>query len=169
MGLAADSVYTPTDCGSETPHGWLYLFFPLLGALLVYNAARPSQRPFSLILSWFLAFLTIDLALLHIAVAAVVTGIFAWAGALASLPGKASAPSRPASCSPICSRRDLRMSMETMAAQNHDAQWKCQPGRTRGPGSRTSAALYQIPEHPLATAILMSAYDKPARLGVGSS
>ena len=60
----------------------------LIGAWLVYNAARPSHRPAWLVPSWLLAFLTTDLAFVHILVAALVTGLFALGGALASLPGK---------------------------------------------------------------------------------
>ena len=68
--------------------GWLYLFVALIGAWLVYNAARPSHHRKLLVPSWLLAFLTTDLAFVHIAVAAAITGLFAWGGALASLPGK---------------------------------------------------------------------------------
>jgi acetyl esterase/lipase len=68
--------------------GWLYLFVALVGAWLAYNAARPSHHRWWLVPSWLLAFLTTDLAFVHIAAAAVVTTLFAWGGALASLPGK---------------------------------------------------------------------------------
>ena len=68
--------------------GWTYLVFSLLGAAIAYNAARASLHPFWLVPSWLLAFLTIDLAFLHILLAAIVTGLFAWGGALATLPGK---------------------------------------------------------------------------------
>ena len=66
--------------------GWTYLVFSLLGAAIVYNAARPSLHPFRLVPSWLLAFLTTDLAFLHILLAAIVTALFAWGGALATLP-----------------------------------------------------------------------------------
>ena len=68
--------------------GWLYLFFALVGAWLVYNAARPSHHRKMLVPSWLLAFLTTDLAFVHISIAAVVTALFGLGGALATMPGK---------------------------------------------------------------------------------
>ena len=54
----------------------------------LYNAARPSRGPKILVPSWLFAFLTTDLAFVHITIAALVTVAFSWAGALATLPGK---------------------------------------------------------------------------------
>jgi hypothetical protein len=68
--------------------GWLFLIVMLTGALVVLNAARPSVGPSSLVPSWFLAFLTTDLAFHHIALQLLVAAGFIWAGALESLPGK---------------------------------------------------------------------------------
>ena len=68
--------------------GWWYLILALLGALLVLNAARPSRGPISLMPSWLLAFLTTDLAPVHVVLAILVTAGFAWGGALDTLPGK---------------------------------------------------------------------------------
>lgn len=68
--------------------GWWYLILSLLGALLILNAAKPSRGPISLMPSWLLAFLTTDLAPVHIGLAAIVTAGFAWGGALDTLPGK---------------------------------------------------------------------------------
>ena len=68
--------------------GWLFLIVMLTGALVVLNAARPSVGPYSLVPSWFLAFLTTDLAFHHIALQLLVAAGFIWAGALESLPGK---------------------------------------------------------------------------------
>ena len=68
--------------------GWIYLVLSLLGAVLVYNAARPSHHPFRLVPSWLFAFLTTDLTFVHIALAAIISALFAWGGALATFPGK---------------------------------------------------------------------------------
>ena len=68
--------------------GWLYLLVSLVGAAIVVNAAKPSRGPYSLVPSWILAFLTLDLALFHIAVALALTGLFALFGALDTWPGK---------------------------------------------------------------------------------
>ena len=68
--------------------GWLYLFVSLVGAAIVVNAAKPSRGPFSLVPSWILAFLTLDLALFHIGIALALTGLFALFGALDNWPGK---------------------------------------------------------------------------------
>jgi hypothetical protein len=54
--------------------GWLFLLIALAGAAIVFNAARPLRGPISLVPSWILAFLTLDLALFHIALALVFTG-----------------------------------------------------------------------------------------------
>ena len=68
--------------------GWLFLLIALAGAAIVFNAARPLRGPISLVPSWILAFLTLDLALFHIALALVFTGGFALIGALDTAPGK---------------------------------------------------------------------------------
>lgn len=68
--------------------GWLFLIVMLTGALVVLNATRPSVGPYSLVPSWFLAFLTTDLAFHHIGLQLLVAAGFVWAGALETLPGK---------------------------------------------------------------------------------
>lgn len=68
--------------------GWLFLFVVLAGALLPLNATRPSTGPYSLVPSWFAAFLTTDLAFHHIGLQLIVATGFVWAGALENLPGK---------------------------------------------------------------------------------
>jgi acetyl esterase/lipase len=68
--------------------GWLFLLVSLAGAAIVINAARPLRGPISLVPSWLLAFLTLDLALFHIGVALLAAGGFALFGALDSLPGR---------------------------------------------------------------------------------
>jgi acetyl esterase/lipase len=68
--------------------GWLFLLVSLAGAAIVLNAARPLRGPVSLVPSWILAFLTLDLALFHIALALLLAGGFALFGALAAWPGK---------------------------------------------------------------------------------
>jgi acetyl esterase/lipase len=68
--------------------GWLFLIAMLTGALVVLNAARPSAGPYSLVPSWFAAFLTTDLAFHHVGLQLLVAAGFIWAGALETLPGK---------------------------------------------------------------------------------
>lgn len=68
--------------------GWLFLLISLAGTAIVINAARPGRGPVSLVPSWLLAFLTLDLALFHIGLALLLAGIFALFGALGSWPGK---------------------------------------------------------------------------------
>ena len=68
--------------------GWLFLFVSIVGAAIVVNAAKPSRGPISLVPSWALAFLTLDLALFHIAFALLLTGGFALLGALEAWPGQ---------------------------------------------------------------------------------
>ena len=68
--------------------GWLFLFISLAGTAIVINAARPKRGPLSLVPSWLLAFLTLDLALFHIGLALFIAGGFALFGALDSWPGK---------------------------------------------------------------------------------
>jgi acetyl esterase/lipase len=68
--------------------GWLFLLVSLTGAAIVLNAAKPLRGPVSLVPSWILAFLTLDLALFHIALALLLAGGFALAGALEAWPGK---------------------------------------------------------------------------------
>ena len=67
---------------------WLYLLVSLIGAAVVVNAAKPLRGPYSLVPSWILAFLTLDLALFHIAAALAITLLFAVFGALDSGVGK---------------------------------------------------------------------------------
>ena len=68
--------------------GWLFLLAALAGTAIVVNAARPSRGPISLLPSWALAFLTLDLALFHIVLALAFAGGFALLGALEAWPGK---------------------------------------------------------------------------------
>jgi len=68
--------------------GWLFLFVSLAGTAIVINAARPRRGPLSLVPSWLLAFLTLDLAPFHIGLALVIAGTFALFGALDSWPGQ---------------------------------------------------------------------------------
>jgi acetyl esterase/lipase len=68
--------------------GWLFLLISLAGTMIVVNAAKPRRGTFSLVPSWLLAFLTLDLAPFHIALALVLAGLFALGGALESFPGK---------------------------------------------------------------------------------
>lgn len=68
--------------------GWLFLLVALAGTAIVVNAARPLRGPISLVPSWILAFLTLDLALFHVALALLFTGGFALFGALEAWPGK---------------------------------------------------------------------------------
>ena len=68
--------------------GWLFLLIAFVGTAIVVNAARPLRGRMSLVPSWALAFLTLDLAPFHIAVAMAITGGFALTGALDSWPGE---------------------------------------------------------------------------------
>jgi acetyl esterase/lipase len=68
--------------------GWLFLLVSLAGTAIVINAARPLRGPVSLLPSWAIAFLTLDLALFHIGVALAIAAGFALLGALAGWPGK---------------------------------------------------------------------------------
>ena len=68
--------------------GWLFLIAMLTGVLVVLNATRPSVGPYSLVPSWFVAFLTTDLAFHHVGLQLLVAAGFIWAGALETLPGK---------------------------------------------------------------------------------
>ncbi len=68
--------------------GWLFLLLSLVGTAIVINAARPLRGPISILPSWALAFLTLDLALFHIALALAFAGGFTLLGALQSWPGK---------------------------------------------------------------------------------
>jgi acetyl esterase/lipase len=68
--------------------GWLFLLFSLAGTAIVLNAAKPLRGPVSLLPSWLLAFLTLDLALFHIVLALAIAGGFALLGAPGSWPGK---------------------------------------------------------------------------------
>ena len=68
--------------------GWLFLLVSLAGTAIVINAARPRRGAFSLLPSWALAFLTLDLALFHIGLALAIAGFFSLFGALDGWPGK---------------------------------------------------------------------------------
>lgn len=68
--------------------GWLFLLLSLVGTAIAINAARPLRGPISILPSWALAFLTLDLALFHIALALAFAGGFTLLGALQSWPGK---------------------------------------------------------------------------------
>lgn len=68
--------------------GWLFLLVSLAGTAIVINAARPLRGPVSLLPSWAIAFLTLDLALFHIGLALAIAAGFALLGALAGWPGK---------------------------------------------------------------------------------
>ena len=68
--------------------GWLFLLISLAGTMIVLNAAKPRRGPISLAPSWALAFLTLDLAPFHIALALACAGLFALGGAVHSFPGK---------------------------------------------------------------------------------
>ncbi len=68
--------------------GWLFLLVSLAGTAIVINAARPLRGPVSLLPSWAIAFLTLDLALFHIGLALAIAAGFALLGALEGWPGK---------------------------------------------------------------------------------
>ncbi len=68
--------------------GWLFLLISLAGTAIAVNAARPLRGPISIVPSWVLAFLTLDLALFHIGLALLLAGGFALFGALDTWPGK---------------------------------------------------------------------------------
>lgn len=68
--------------------GWWLLCFAVAGALLVVNAAWPRRGPIMLVPSWILAFITTDLAFLHLVLQLIVAVGFVWAGALETLQGK---------------------------------------------------------------------------------
>ena len=68
--------------------GWLFLFLSLAGTAIVANAARPRRGPVSLVPSWLLAFLTLDLALFHIGLALAIAGGFALLDAFDGWPGQ---------------------------------------------------------------------------------
>jgi acetyl esterase/lipase len=67
---------------------WVFLAISLVGAALTWNVYRPTYAPARrAALSFFVGWLTIELALHHIAVQAVVTAGFYWLGALRAWPG----------------------------------------------------------------------------------
>ncbi|MDJ0750700.1 MAG: alpha/beta hydrolase [Woeseiaceae bacterium] len=68
--------------------GWWFLCFAVAGALLVLNAAKPRRGPIMLVPSWILAFITTDLAFLHLVLQLIVAVGCVWAGALETLQGK---------------------------------------------------------------------------------
>jgi acetyl esterase/lipase len=68
---------------------WLFLLVCLFGAALTYNVYRPTYAPARrAALSFFIGWLTIELALHHIAFQLLATVAFIWAGALEAWPGK---------------------------------------------------------------------------------
>jgi acetyl esterase/lipase len=68
---------------------WLFLLVCLIGAALTYNVYRPAYAPARrAAVSFFVGWLTIELALHHIAFQLLATVVFAWAGALEAWPGK---------------------------------------------------------------------------------
>ena len=67
---------------------WLFLLVALTGTAIVVNAAKPLRGPLSLVPSWILAFLTLDLAPFHIVLALVLAGAFSLGGALDSWAGE---------------------------------------------------------------------------------
>jgi len=67
---------------------WLFLLVALVGAWLTYNAFRPRYAPAWLAgVSFFSGWLTAELAVHHIAWQGLMTGVFAWGGALQAWPG----------------------------------------------------------------------------------
>jgi acetyl esterase/lipase len=68
---------------------WLFLLLSLVGAMLVYNVYRPTYAPARrAVASFFLGWLTLELALHHIAFQAFVSVLLISAGALRAWPGK---------------------------------------------------------------------------------
>ena len=70
---------------------WILLVLALLGFGLVATATWPSRGPISLMPSWAGAFITIDLAPLHIGLQILLVLLFDWLGAFATPPGKIAA------------------------------------------------------------------------------
>jgi acetyl esterase/lipase len=67
---------------------WLFLLAAVVGAWFTYNGYRPTYAPAPrAVISFFAGWLTIELALHHIAWQAAATGLFVWAGALDAWPG----------------------------------------------------------------------------------
>ena len=67
---------------------WVFLLISLVGALLTWNVYHPSYAPSRrAAISFFVGWLTIELALHHIALQAVVTAVLISAGALRGWPG----------------------------------------------------------------------------------
>jgi acetyl esterase/lipase len=67
---------------------WIFLFVCLIGAALVWNAYHPRNGEYTSPPSFFLGWLTAELALHHVFWQAVATVLFVWAGALEAWPGK---------------------------------------------------------------------------------
>jgi acetyl esterase/lipase len=69
--------------------GWLFLLLSLYGALYTLNAFAPLRRGRVLFMWSFLSsVLTAEAALFHVVWQAVVSGLFIWAGALTTWPGR---------------------------------------------------------------------------------
>src|SRR5690348_9284927 len=67
---------------------WWFLAVSLLGALFTVIALRPPRRPVALLgVTFFAAWLTTELAVVHLAWQLVATIVFVWAGALQAWPG----------------------------------------------------------------------------------
>jgi len=67
---------------------WIFLFVCLVGAGLVWNVYQPRKGRYSAPPSFFLGWLTAELALHHIFWQAVATGLFVAGGALDAWPGR---------------------------------------------------------------------------------
>jgi acetyl esterase/lipase len=67
---------------------WLFLFVCLIGAGLVWNVYRPRNGEYTAAPSFFVGWLTGELAIHHILWQGVATVFFVWAGALEAWPGR---------------------------------------------------------------------------------
>ena len=75
--------------GWEESMSWIFLVLSLVGAALTYNVYRPTYTPArSAVVSFFLGWLTLELALHHIVVQAAVSMALVAGGALHAWPGK---------------------------------------------------------------------------------
>jgi len=66
---------------------WIFLVVSVAGALFTLNAYRPSRNQYLMALSFFPAWLTSELALVHVIWQGVATALFVSAGALDQWPG----------------------------------------------------------------------------------
>jgi acetyl esterase/lipase len=67
--------------------GWAFLVVSLVGAWFTVNAYRPSRRWQLIALSFFAGWLTVELAVFHVAWQVTATVVFVWLGALDTWPG----------------------------------------------------------------------------------